>query len=118
MKHSKEDLLKVCAFIGLPNYVDKVDPEINEIKNYLITKHARATIQDALLNDPDIIDLKFCMTCGLIPMEDRYDIEIDYVVQDERKDTDAFRHDAIELYNSCHNMLWLDVAVWWVNEKT
>jgi hypothetical protein len=104
MVHNKETLLKVAAFIGLPAYVDRDDPEINEIKNYLITKHARATIQDALI-DADL-GVSFFKALD-------FDNNMYYWVTLE--DGDGFIK---QFQNQCHNMAWLDAAAWWVNERS
>jgi hypothetical protein len=106
MKHNKQTILSICNWLGgVPNWTDKDDPEMNEIKTWIITKQARGKIQDRLLDDGytfSVLKIR-----GRIPNEDNFML--------------ALCHDSGQgtfLTDSCHNMLWVDAAAWRVNAGT
>jgi hypothetical protein len=98
--HDKETILKICEWLGgVPNWTDKDDPEMNEIKTWLITKQARGKIQDRFLEENSIASLI---------MRPGFTIEFVYYGTEWIKGK--------EFKDSCHNMAWVNAAAWWVND--
>lgn len=111
MNIDKPTLLKICEWLGgVPNWTDKNDPEMNEIKTWLITKQARGMIQDRLLEDSDIMTLKSYPSRH----NGQYRVTLCYVDEEYKRKAGYLEH---SFDNGCHNMAWLLAAAWWVNER-